>query len=219
MSCASKISSIIEATPVGQPFCTRDVLKCGSRTAVDKTLSRFVNDNIICRLANGVFMRMNTDTPLPSIWEIAKIKSAAFGKEIVEYGGTLAHKFGLVTEAPAKPAFYTNGNSTSFRYLSLGIRIRLKSASKKRMQLKETPQGKIVRALWHMGDQDSFDKLIEKALAQFPIPEMREILALSKAWMPAWLAAYFPTPHLFTIPDALTRDIYYDSNFAPASSA
>jgi len=219
MSCASKIFSIIEATPVGQPFCTRDVLKCGSRTAVDKTLSRFVNDNIIYRLANGVFMRMEFDTPLPSIWEIAKLKSAAFGKEIVEYGGTLAHKFGLLTDAPAKPIFYTNGSSTSFRYHRASTRIVLKSASKKRMQLRETPQGKIVRALWHMGDRVFFDRLVEKVLAQCPIPEIREILALSKAWMPEWLADYFPTPHILTLPDAFNRDIFYDSNYEPASSA
>jgi len=219
MSCASKVFDHIESIPLGQPFTTRDCLRYGSRGAVDKALFRFVRDNVIVRLADGVFMRMDADTPIPSITDVAKIKSAAFAKEIVEYGATIAHKEALEVEAPEQPTFYINGSSTTFRYVYIGIRIILKSASKKRMRLKETPQGKIVRALWHLGKKICTQKIVDQVLERYPIPDIREILALSKAWMPAWLADYFPTPHVFSLEDAYSRDILYDSNFAPISSA
>jgi len=186
---------------------------------VDKALFRFVHANVIIRLADGVFMRIAVDTPLPSIAEIAKIKSTAFAKELVEYGGTLADEAGLETEAPEQPTFYINGSSTSFRYIRAGITIVLKSASKKRMRLKETPQGKVVRALWHLGKEFCSEKIVAQVLEQYPVPDIREILALSKAWMPAWLADYFPTPHVFSLANAFSRDILYDSNFAAPSSA
>jgi len=218
MSCTLKILNHIDATPVGQPFCTRECLKYGSRTAVDKTLARLVQKNVIIRLAYGVFMRIDADTKLPSIMEIAKLKSAAFGKELVEYGGSLACKLGLTNETPEHPTFNINGSSTSFLYLRAGTRIVLKSASKKRMQLKETTHGKIVRALWNIGKASCSEKLVDRVLGQCAVPEIKKMLALSKAWMPAWLANFFPTPHVFTVADSFNRDILYDSNFAPASS-
>jgi len=218
MSCAFKILSHIEATPLGQAICTREVLKYGSRSAVDKTMARLVKQNVLIRLARGVFMRMDAETKLPSVAELARIKNTAFGKTLVEYGGTLARKLGLIEAKSEQPTFYINGNSTSFMYLITGTRIILKSASKKRMQLQETPQGKIVRAVWHLGKERCTEKLVNKCLAQLPIPDISDVLALSKAWMPAWLADYFPTPHVFSSA-VLSRDIFYDSNFAPASSA
>jgi len=218
MSCAFKILSHVEATSVGQPFTTRECLKYGTRTAVDKVLSRLVQKNVIVRLAYGIFMRMDADSRLPSIAEIAKIKNSAFGKELVEYGGTLAQKFGLSAHGFEAFIFYINGNSTSFRYLLAGVKIVLKCASKKRMQLKETAQGKIIRSLWHLGENICCAKLVKQAVAQCPVADIGEVLALSKAWMPAWLGEYFPTPHVFGRQDAFARDIFYDGNFSPASS-
>jgi hypothetical protein len=191
MSCISSILRHISLTPVGVPFTTRDCLKYGSRGAVDKALSRCVKEFIVVRLTWGVFMRMDGKTSMPSPLRVAAIKCRAFAKEIVDHGTDIGFEMKLVSKGNAEPTFFVNGSSSSFRYGS--VRIHLKSASKKRMHLKETPLGRIVRSLWQMGADEVTQKLVERVVSLSNTRDIRRSLVLAKAWMPEWLADFFPT--------------------------
>ncbi|MBS1992229.1 MAG: hypothetical protein JSS83_17020 [Cyanobacteria bacterium SZAS LIN-3] len=187
----SSILRHISLTPIGIPFCTRDCLKYGSRGAVDKALYRCVKDKVITRLTNGVFMRMDSKTPLPSPLKLARLKCHAFGKEIVEHGADIGVELQISDRGSAEPTFYVNGSSSSFQYGS--VRIHLKSASKKKMHLKESSEGRIVRALWHLGKGSFNAGFVDYLVTTANTKDLRRTLVLAKAWMPAWLADFFPT--------------------------
>jgi hypothetical protein len=158
---------------------------------VDKALKRCVDTNILVRLTGGVFMRMTSKTPMPSPLSLARVKAKAFGKRLVEHGGDLAYEHGFVPDGNKQPTFYVNGGNSSFRYGPLTIRLR--GSCNKRMQMQDSPSGKAVRALWHLGATGCSMTLVEKAISRIASPNIRLELVLSKAWMPAWLADFFPT--------------------------
>src|ERR1700679_1546059 len=116
MSCMASIRRHINLTPIGLMCTTRDCLKYGTRSAVDKGLKRCVDTGIIVRLTNGVFMRVDGKTPMPSPLNLARVKASAFGKTLVEHGADLAQEHGFIEHGSKQPTFYVNGGNSSFRY-------------------------------------------------------------------------------------------------------
>jgi hypothetical protein len=213
MSCTANINRHIHLTPIGLMFTTRDCLKYGARSAVDKALKRCVDNGLIVRLTSGVFMRMDGKTPMPSALNLAKVKAKAFGKNLVEHGADLAHEQGFILKGNQQPTFHVNGGNSSFRYGA--FRIRLRSSSNKRMQMKDTPTGQAVRALWHLGSDICGIQHVEKAVIRINRPDVRRELVLSKAWMPAWLAEFFPTEGYPCPLNAPAQNAYFRDYFNP----
>ncbi len=150
---------------------------------------------------------------MPSPMSLARVKAKAFGKSLVEHGADLAHEQGFVSEGNTSPTFFVNGGNSSFRYGR--VRIRLRSSSNKRMQLKDTEIGKAVRALWYLGKDVCDSKHVERAVYSISGPDVRRQLVLSKAWMPAWLAEFFPTQGYPCPLNAPAQNAYFRDYFNP----
>lgn len=54
---AELIRQRIEEIPVGEPFTPKALLECGTRTSVDRSLSRLIEAGVIDRVARGVYVR------------------------------------------------------------------------------------------------------------------------------------------------------------------
>jgi hypothetical protein len=158
-------------------------------------------------------MRMDGKTPMPSPLNVARVKARGFGKNLVEHGADLAQENGFITQGNEQPTFYVNGGNSSFRYGP--VVVKMKSSSNKRMQMKDTPTGQAVRALWHLGIDGCNTDLVEKAVARAGTKDIRRELVLSKAWMPAWLANFFPTTGYPCPLNATAQNAYFRDYFNP----
>jgi hypothetical protein len=78
------VKGFIHRLKDGDIFTTRDVIGCGKRSAVDQALKRCVADEIITRIARGVFMRdyMRRFRNV-SAEEVARIKAQSFRKSFL----------------------------------------------------------------------------------------------------------------------------------------
>jgi hypothetical protein len=185
MPCIHDIRAHIDALPHDQVLTTREFLEYGFRNTVDKTLSRLVKDEVLVRIARGVFIKATS--PIPPPLKVALVKAKAFGKELVTHGQEIAREFQLV-DGGEKPqlVYQVKGRSSSFGFLTQ--RIYMKGAVAKRMFGGETKVGRVIRALSFLGRQISSSQLIS-AISQLD-PSERLLLLKSARWMSAWLADY-----------------------------
>ena len=188
MSIMNSIRRHINAIAIDQPFTTREFLTYGKRNTIDQGLCRLVKAGYIHRVARGVFVRcdwerMNKFTPL----QIATVKAESFGKKIVSHGNDLACTLGLTSSVHNQPTFATSGSSSSF--LFNGRRVYFKKANQRKMQLGETPVGKVIRALWSLGEELCTDGDIEIAVGSLNRVSTKE-LRQRASFMPAWLYSY-----------------------------
>lgn len=172
----------------GSLFVTRDFLSYGSRAAVDQSLSRLVKQGIIRRLARGVFARDDHPIPTPSALEIATIKAAAFGKQILTHGLDAAAALGLVAQGNREPTYCASGRSTSFQYGS--VMIHLCGTCPRKMALGDSRNGLLIRALWQLGRKNCDQSTLGKVRSNRGRTD-REQLRQSGGLMPQWMWSLF----------------------------
>ncbi len=167
-------------------FSTREFLSFGKRAAVDKCLSRLVERGDIIRLARGLFKRLDGNE-FPAPFVIALHKAKAFGKEIAISAIDAAKSLALIDEDEISHQLtYTlNGHSTKFRCGKNTIY--LQGVSARKMHLADTPVGRAIRALWHLGKFRCNQQTIMSATRLFNRQERHE-LRQSANLMPSWLA-------------------------------
>lgn len=141
---------------------------------------------------------------------LVRIKARAFGKVLVEHSADLAYENGFVDKGNQSPTFYVNASSSSFQYGSM--RVYLRTSSNKRMHMKDKPAGQVIRSLWYLG-ADCLHHHAEQAIMKASSPDIRRQLVLSKAWMPAWLARFFPTKGYPCPPDRRAYDAHFTDYF------
>lgn len=182
----SLIKRHIFSLPQHKIFTTRDMLIYGTRTAVDQTLAKLVKQEVIVRLARGVFTRDGSHIRDLPIYEIARAKAESFGRKIAPYAGNLAFNLGFSAASAGDDVLAIDGSSTSF--MCRGTRIYMRKTCQRKMVLTRTETGKLLAALWHAG-KDAF-KVCERSLPWFDRKQKEEIRHCA-TWLPSWLAAPF----------------------------
>lgn len=190
MSTSSFVRRFINQLQDGQMFTTRDLLCFGSRTAIDQCLRHQIKQGNIERMARGVFMRGDETTPRPSDIEIARVKAAAFGKELSIHGEALAAQFKLPSSQKVDTiTFWVNGNSTS-EFKIDNTRVILKPVRARMIQLiKQGGPGLSLAALAHLGKKKVTRSEIMMT-ASFSNHE-REKLRESLKAVPQWLSKFY----------------------------
>lgn len=188
MSTQAFVLRHIFGSPPGKIFTTREFLIYGSRTAVDQALSRLVRKGVLQRLARGVFLRHDSDPANITVWDVAGVKAQSFGKQIAAWGGNNAAELGLLEPETHEPIFAVNGSSSGFHFGHIFIQFR--RTCPRRIRFDDTPGGKAIRALWHLGRGRCTDKHVDIATQSCRRSD-REEIRLSFAWIPAWLSSYF----------------------------
>ena len=111
------INSLIEAkvkrSKPGQIFLPSDFKDLGTSTAIRKTLSRLVDQKVLVRMGQGIYVVPIHDKlfgeVLPSMEEIAASLAEKEHVKIMPTGQYALNKIGLSNQVPMKMVFLTNG--------------------------------------------------------------------------------------------------------------
>jgi hypothetical protein len=189
---APKIREFIEQQIAGEPFTTREVLHLGTRSVVDRTLSRLVKLGALVRIARGVFVRPRTSrfvgTVLPGIVKIAEAKAKALGSKLGLHGANAAQQLGFTTQVPMQNIFYINGYSHKMKVGNVEIEFR--RASEKSLHLAGTTVGAALSALRYLGKSGVNSAVLQRLQQLLPLEEFKK-LREAVAFMPSWLADCF----------------------------
>ena len=200
VTAAESIRGYIEELPAGEPFTTADLMRLGTRAAVDQNLTRLVRNGSIERIARGVFVRpvineyVGKVSPEPT--KIAEAVAQSSGSAIKVHGAEAARRFQLSTQTPMQPVFWTSGPN---REIQVGkTRIRLRHAGTKKLALAGRPAGTALAALWYLGKEQVTPAVIEQIHSRLSEEEFGVLRSETKS-MPAWMSdAFIHFEHEYT---------------------
>ena len=154
MSTAQTVRVRMRRLPKGKPFTSAHFLQHGSRSAVDRTLSRLVARGEILRLARGVFVRPKTSrfvgTVFPDVLEVVQAIARKNGETIQIHGAEAARRLGFSTQVPIAPVFHTSASSRTIRVANLTVRM-VHTSNRRRLQFASEATGVALSALWYLG--------------------------------------------------------------------
>jgi hypothetical protein len=112
-SISSQIDNKIKRSRPGQIILPSDFKDLGTSTAIRKTLSRLVDQKVLVRMGQGVYVIPIHDKlfgeVLPSMEEIAASLAEKEHVKIMPTGQYALNKIGLSNQVPMKMVFLTNG--------------------------------------------------------------------------------------------------------------
>lgn len=190
MSASVFLRRFVYGLKKGQIFTTKDVLRFGTRKAVDCALKRLVERGEIVRLTSGVFMYGDSSTPLPAPIDVAKIKAKAYGKKLTTHGSNVAQQLGLIQKSEDAEALtlWVDGSSSSFRYGD--VKIVFQSTSRRKIRLvKKGGAGLSLVALWQIGKNKVTQKEIFRCMPNKSIEKEQLKDALKS--VPQWLSEFY----------------------------
>lgn len=189
MNTAKLVLNNIEKLPVGEPFTTKNFLGLGPRASIDQALSRLARKGTIIRLTSGIFVRSQENKyigkVMPQPNKIVEVYAHSMGITVQVHGAEAARLFGLSTQAPTQPIYYTSGPSRQFKIGKL-IFI-LKHVSPKKLVFAGTKIGLAISALWFLGKEQVDFKAIETILHYLTQSEKEELHAAISS-MPGWMS-------------------------------
>ena len=166
----SLIKGKIKRSKSGQIFLPSDFKDLGTSTAIRKALSRLVEQQMLVRMGQGIYVTPLQDKVfgpvLPSVEEIAVAIAKKEHVKIMPTGQFALNKLGLSTQVPTKMVFLTNGGKKNIIIGKSSI-VFQPTASKKLSML-----GQISGLL--------FLALEELDLGQLSESEIRKIITLLK---------------------------------------
>ncbi|MDH1238624.1 MULTISPECIES: DUF6088 family protein [Stutzerimonas] len=186
LSVTARVAQRVKLTPKGQPFSIRRFAEFGTRSAVSKAINRLVNRGELERVYRGIYMRPKpgqyTAWVRPNVWQVTNLIASQNHQVLQLHGADAVRLFGLSTQMPLIPIYYTSGPSRS---IFIGkAEIRLVHAPPMVMQHCGTEVGTAISALFYLGKDNSTPECIvtiKKALR----PEDLAKLMTSK--MPKWM--------------------------------
>jgi hypothetical protein len=191
-STAGLIREFTETVQLGEPFITAELLKFGTRVAVDHSLSRLVREGVIMRVTRGVYVRpiineyVGPVTPAP--YEIAKAVARSTGAQISMNGAEAARRLELSTQMSTQSLYQTTGSTRSIQVGK--SKIRLRHASPRKLALAGRPVGMALSALYYLGKEEVTPTVIEKIRAKLAPSEFQELCG-SIEIMPSWMGDVF----------------------------
>ena len=191
MSTARAVRAAIRELPKGKPFTGERFLKHGSRSAVDRTLSRLVGRGEIQRVARGVFVRPRTSrfvgTVLPDVLEVVEAIARNNDETVQVHGAEAARRFKLSTQVPTAPVFHTSASSRTIRIANITVRM-IHTSNRRRLQFAGEAAGDALSALWYLGKNNVTPDTVATIESALGPAEFRR---LRSADMPAWMTEAF----------------------------
>jgi RNA-binding protein YhbY len=191
MSVAESISNRIKHMPKGKPFAGAVFAQAGSRASVDKALSRMVLSGSLERVARGVYMRPKQSeytgkkvraNPIAVMQAVVKAR----GETIQVHGVEAARRLGLSTQMQVLPTYYTSGSTREIKIG--GAVVRLRHASRQRLQQAGTQVGIALTAVLYIGKEGLTEHAISKIASSLSAEEFNKFMACK---MPQWMRSAF----------------------------
>ena len=200
MSTARAVRAAVARLPKGKPFTGTRFAALGSRSAVDRTLSRLVAEGAILRVAHGVFIRPRTSrfvgAVVPDLHEVVETMARGNGETVQIHGAEAARRFGLSTQVPTAPVFHTSASSRTIRIGSVTVRM-VHTSNRRRLQFAGEAVGAALSALWYLGKNNVTPETVATIAAALGPAEFERLRA---ADMPAWMAKAFAGAARETVP-------------------
>jgi hypothetical protein len=164
----------------------------GSDTSIRKALSQLQKQNIIRRLAQGVYdypkIHDLLGTIPPDLNEVAKAIAEKNGVQIQPAGAHAANLVGLSLQVPGRVMFLTEGPS---RKVKIGNQeIIFKKTTKKIMSSAGTREGLLIQALKNLG-KDHIDQVARAQVSKFLKDSKENEIRQNMKFAPAWIRSLF----------------------------
>ena len=177
----------------GRPFSIRCLAELGSSSAISKAVAQLVRRGELERVYRGIYMRPKYSQYTGRVrrsgpWDLVHLIARQNRWALQIHGADAVRRFGLSTQMPVIPIYYTSGSSRS---LFVGkAEIRLVHAAPMLMQHAGTRVGVAISALFYLGKGGTTPEhvaVIKKALS----PE--DLSKLVACRMPKWMRAALET--------------------------
>lgn len=187
---AANVRQTVSAFPKGRVFTAEDISPVLEvKQAVQKSLSRLIEEGSIRRIHNGIYYKPEVSRILkgrvlpPNVDQAIKVISAK-NNEIVQMHGALAcNRLGLSTQMPMARVFHTNGFSREIEIGGARVKF-LHTNNDQLLQYSGTNVGMAISALHYLGRGFVNAEVVEKIRSQLTPREFRR---LQKASLPAWI--------------------------------
>ncbi|EKJ7124078.1 type IV toxin-antitoxin system AbiEi family antitoxin domain-containing protein [Pseudomonas aeruginosa] len=118
LSVSTRIAQRVKRLPKGQPFCISRFAELGARGAISKAVARLVSQGELERVHRGIYMRPKSSRYVarvrPNVWEVVSLIARQNRHVLQIHGAHAVRLFGLSTQVPLIPIYYTSGPSRSF---------------------------------------------------------------------------------------------------------
>jgi hypothetical protein len=191
MSITESVKRSIASIPRGEPFTNSRLLRLGSRSAVDKALSRLVEEDVIQRITRGVFVKPKQSRfvgkVMPDVSQVIQVIAKDSGETIQVHGAEAVRRFKLSTQMPTTPVFHTSGPTRDIRIGNLKVKL-IHTSNQRRLQHAGEKPGLALSALWYLGKENVNSEVVRR-LEEGLSDEEFEILSTSR--MPEWMRQAF----------------------------
>lgn len=187
-SVKNQVRTKISKASFGEIFFLDDFEKYGSADNIRKVLSRFEKEDVVDRLAHGIYIKPKKDpllgTLYPNIEEIAREIAKRDKARIAPTGVMALYLLGLTTQVPLKAVYLTDGSQ---REVKIGNRaIKFKRTVPKSFAIKDELLHLIVQAFREKGQREiteEFLKTIKYSIAKLDEKVMRNQLGYAPVWI------------------------------------
>lgn len=184
MSVAMKVSSRVNHMKRGVPFSITGFYPLGSRTSVQKAMSRLAQEGVVERVSKGFYVRPKPLPSMPSIKttasaeQVAKVWAKEHGYKLVSQGQEAAYRLGFQTQAPMKTVYWSSGPSREFRVGNQVVEVR--HISRQKLRWEKTPEGTLLRGLLVTPPQSVEISGLKKAIQRLSLSPMETKSVLHK---------------------------------------
>ena len=184
----SQIENQIKKNPYGEIYFTDDFAHLGTAENIKKILLRLEKENILERIAFGIYLKPKIDPILgivyPSLEEIAQ-KVAKRDKARIIPTGTLAmYKLGLTTQIPLNTVYLTDGSQ---RVVKIGKRtIKFKRTVPKTFAIKDELLQLILQSFKEIGKKNISEEFLLK-LKPYIQKLPKNIIDKELKYAPVWI--------------------------------
>lgn len=192
MSVSTQVAERINRIKRGHPFSINGFYTIGSRTAVQKAMSRLTKEGVIERVSKGMYARPKPLPSFPTIKvtasasQVAQVWAKEHGYQLASQGLEEAYRLGLQTQAPMKTVFWSNGPSRQFQVGNEVVEI--KHVSMKKLKWAGLPEGSLLRGM-AVSNPESVNLKIAFTRLSLSFLEIQRVIArlkqsgLSSQWL------------------------------------
>lgn len=183
-----KIISSFSKKDLGRIFFPEDFSELGTDDAVRQALHRLDQNDILVRIAQGIYLYPKRDDMLgilyPTLDEVAQAIARRDKARIIPTGVQALNRLGLSTQVPMKVVYLTDGAP---RDIQVGKNsIKFKRTTPKNLSVKGEISSLVIQALRELGQDGATGKQIEKIL-DLIVKEKPEHLKHDVRLAPAWI--------------------------------
>ncbi len=187
-SIETKILEKIRSVPKGDLILPEDLYQLGSSEAIRVALHRLEKDNIIKRVAQGIYVRPKLSKligPLtPTAEEVAEAIAKRDRIRTLPTGSYALNALGLSTQVPMNIVLLTDGSA---RVIKVGKRkIKFKKTTPKNLMAKGKISRLVIQALKELGNgkvNETEEKMIVELLKKEDVKDLMHDIALAPVWI------------------------------------